>query len=88
MKESYKGFQTAGVNLVYMPEIAGFGNGTYYGVGLNWNWIYGKGNHHFTTGIGSSLMFSDGVSNFSRGMDWYANPNIGYRYQPRMVACS
>ncbi|MDX1445625.1 hypothetical protein [Lishizhenia sp.] len=83
MKDSYNGYQTAGANLVYMPKIAEFGNGTYYGFGLNWNWIYGKENHHFTTGIGSSIMLSDGADIYSMGMDWYVTPNIGYRYQPR-----
>jgi len=87
VKDTYKGYQTAGASLIYMPERAGFGNGEYLGVGVNYNWVYGKKSHHFTTGIGTTLMLSDGgyinLTLHTMVLDFYLTPKLGYRYQKR-----
>ena len=60
---------TAGI--VYVPESIQFGDGTYYGIPLSYNWLIGKKSHHFELGIGlTSLLVNP---NSTVRSDFYSN---------------
>lgn len=72
------------VGLVYVPKSIQFGEGTYYGIPISYNWLFGKKNHHLELGIGlTSLVvrkeYGDPVVSLSSYT--YLTPKIAYRYQ-------
>lgn len=84
-KETKKGYRSAGIGFVYMPAIFGFGSGTYIGLPIHVNWILGREEHHFFTGMGLTPMFtwSENTLVKNHRSELYLTPKLGYRYQPR-----
>ena len=75
---------TAGV--VYVPNQIQFGDGSYFGVPVSYNWLFGKKSHHLELGVGITGMAvkSDfGLFGLSTTNHFYTylTPKIGYRFQ-------
>jgi hypothetical protein len=71
---------TAG--LVYVPKSIQFGEGTYFGIPVSYNWLLGKKSHHLELGIGlTSLLVNPYSNNISTYSYTYLTPKIGYRFQ-------
>jgi hypothetical protein len=70
---------TAGI--VYVPESIQFGDGTYYGIPLSYNWLIGKKSHHFELGIGLTSLLVNPNSTVRSDFYSYFTPKIGYRFQ-------
>ncbi len=70
---------TAGI--VYVPESIQFGDGTYYGIPLSYNWLIGKKSHHLELGIGLTSLLVNPNSTVSTDFYAYLTPKIGYRFQ-------
>jgi hypothetical protein len=70
---------TAG--FVYVPKSMGFGDGTYIGVPLSYNWLLGKKSHHLELGVGLTALLVNPNSNTVTDFYTYLTPKIGYRYQ-------
>jgi hypothetical protein len=70
---------TAGI--VYVPESIEFGDGTYYGIPLSYNWLIGKKSHHLELGIGLTSLLVNPNSIVKSDFYAYLTPKIGYRFQ-------
>jgi hypothetical protein len=70
---------TAGI--VYVPESIQFGDGTYYGIPLSYNWLIGKKSHHLELGIGLTSLLVNPNSIVKSDFYAYLTPKIGYRFQ-------
>lgn len=70
---------TAGI--VYVPESIQFGDGTYYGIPLSYNWLIGKKSHHLELGIGLTSLLVNPNSSVKSDFYAYLTPKIGYRFQ-------
>ena len=70
---------TAG--FVYAPESLGFGDGTYCGIPISYNWLLGKKSHHLELGIGLTSLVVNPNSNMVSDFYTYLTPKIGYRFQ-------
>ena len=70
------------IGLVYVPESIEFGDGTYYGIPVSYNWLFGKKNHHLELGLGlTSLIVNPYWNDFSTNYYVYFTPKLGYRFQ-------
>jgi hypothetical protein len=70
--------------LIIVPKSEGFYDGSYYGVALSYNFLFGKGSHKLELGIGLTHLSGEGniwndLYTFS-----YLIPKIGYRFQKNM----
>ena len=70
---------TAGI--VYVPQSIQFGDGTYYGIPLSYNWLIGKKSHHLELGVGLTSLLVNPNSIVKSDFYAYLTPKIGYRYQ-------
>jgi len=70
---------TAGI--VYVPESIQFGDGTYFGIPLSYNWLIGKKSHHLELGIGLTSLLVNPNSSVKSDFYAYLTPKIGYRFQ-------
>lgn len=71
---------TTGV--VYVPKSLEFGDGTYFGVPISYNWLLGKKSHHLEMGVGlTALIVKPYYSSNSLDSYLYASPKIAYRFQ-------
>jgi len=70
------------VGVVYVPESLQFGDGTYAGIPVSFNWLLGKKSHHLELGIGLTLlMVKPYYYNFMTSYYAYLSPKISYRFQ-------
>lgn len=70
------------VGLVFVPQSIDFGDGTYVGTPVSFNWLLGKKSHHLELGIGVTPMYVQSrYASKSQMLYVYASPKIGYRYQ-------
>ena len=70
---------TAGI--VYVPQSIQFGDGTYYGIPLSYNWLIGKKSHHLELGVGLTSLLVNPNSSVKSDFYTYLTPKIGYRFQ-------
>lgn len=70
---------TAGI--VYVPKSIQFGDGTYYGIPLSYNWLIGKKSHHLELGVGLTSLLVNPNSSIKSDFYAYLTPKIGYRFQ-------
>ncbi len=79
-KKVYNSFT---VGVVYVPKQIQFGDGSYFGVPVSYNWLFGKKSHHLELGVGITGLASKSdyglttINNFYT----YLTPKIGYRFQ-------
>jgi hypothetical protein len=68
--------------MVYVPKLMQFGEGTYFGVPVSYNWLLGKKSHHLELGLGITGLYAQpSHSATTTNFYTYLTPKIGYRYQ-------
>ncbi|MNU52185.1 hypothetical protein D3C71_411910 [compost metagenome] len=78
--------------IIAIPRSLGFGDGTYLGIPVSYNWLYGKKRNLLELGIGLTTQLGEGYS-FENGsigtpkkslsaLYTYITPKLGYRFQP------
>ncbi|MDD2982586.1 MAG: hypothetical protein PHQ74_04280 [Crocinitomicaceae bacterium] len=71
---------TAG--FVFVPDVVEFGDGTYLGIPVSYNWILGKKSHHLELGVGLTAMYVNSYASYNdQFLYLYASPKISYRFQ-------
>lgn len=74
------------LGVVFVPKAEGFGDGTYFGIPVSYNYIFGKKSHHLELGVGFTVQLVDYFENNRNGlldvMYTYISPKISYRFQP------
>lgn len=78
-----KVFNSFTVGVVYVPKQIQFGDGSYFGVPVSYNWLFGKKSHHLELGVGITGLASksDYGSTTINNFYTYLTPKIGYRFQ-------
>lgn len=65
----------------FVPKSIGFGDGTYVGIPISYNWLLGRKSHHLDLGLGITCFAvnpnSDEISHFYTTF----SPKISYRFQ-------
>ncbi|MFH1004871.1 MAG: hypothetical protein V1781_05185 [Bacteroidota bacterium] len=69
---------TAGI--VIVPIAEGFGDGSYFGVPVSYNFIFYKKSHHIEIGLGFTILGGKDIFNWSYYYSYFT-PKIGYRFQ-------
>lgn len=86
----HKNFKTSYTGgLIIIPYSLRIGGGSYYGIPVSYNFLYGRKSHYLELGLGLTAVVGN---DFSTGeeigvpfsyMYSYFTPKIGYRMQPR-----
>lgn len=70
------------VGIVFTPKAFDFGDGTYFGIPVSYNWLYGKKRNFLELGVGLTTQACKNVSEVNPfSIYTYLTPKIGYRFQ-------
>lgn len=77
-----KVFNSFTVGMTYAPKKLEFGDGSYFGIPVSYNWLFGKKSHHLELGVGFTGMLVNSSYGYNTNTFYtYLTPKIGYRFQ-------
>lgn len=77
-----KVFNSFTVGMTYAPKKLEFGDGSYFGIPVSYNWLFGEKSHHLELGVGfTGMLVNSRYNNNSSTFYTYLTPKIGYRFQ-------